>query len=126
MTNTLLQDKASELRQRATTISQAIQMLDNSELDLAPEVNRVELSEARLPGVSGGTFCGHAVFGGNGDVMTVGVRQNCKDCVDLMIRREGSTTRVTERRYLQGRSLILTVTAVFGMGGALVSYEEIF
>lgn len=125
MNNSLLHDKASELRQRATSISQAIQLLDNSELDLAPEVNRVELSQARLPGISGGTFCGQAMFSGNGDVMTVGVRQNSKDCVDLIIRREGCTTRVTERRYLQGRTL-MTVTAVFGQGGALVSYEEIF
>lgn len=126
MTNILFQGKASALKQRAKAISHAIQLLDNTEFDLAPEVNRVALSDARLPGVAGGTFCGHATFGPHGQVLTVGVRQNSKDGVDLIIRNEGSTTRVIERHYCQGNALALTVSAVFGQAGDLISYEEVF
>lgn len=126
MTNLLLQGKATELRQRANTISHAMALLDNSELDLAPEAHRVALSDAPLPGVQGGTFCGHAIFSRDGKVLSVGVRQNAKNRVDLMIRAEGCTTRVTERRYFPEPSTVLTVTAVFGQAGDLISYEEIF
>jgi hypothetical protein len=126
MPNTLLQNKAEELRMRATSISQAMQMIDNSELDLAPEVNRVALWDAYLPGFKEGTFSGQAEFREDGQILMVGVRHDKRDSVDLMIRREGSSTRVTERRHFDGVSATLTVTAVFSLAGKLLAYEEIF
>ncbi len=127
MPNTLFQNKAENLMKKATEIANAMQMVDNTELDLAPEFNHIALSGAALPGFCVGTFDGQAMFNDNGEVQSVGVRHNAPGRLfELLIRREGSLTRVTERRYSNAHSLALTITAVFTVQGELCSYQELF
>lgn len=126
MLNTFVQDKAEILKKRAAEITEAMHVVDNSELDLAPETNRISLSNARLPGFLEGTFDGEAVFADDGRIVMAGVRQRiASDTFDVLVRREGPLTRVTERRYA-GQSVSLTVTAVFTSAGDLLRYEEFF
>lgn len=127
MPSTLFQSKAEELKKKAADITHAMQMVDNTEVDLAPEFHHIALSGAALPGFHVGTFDGQAIFSDNGEVQSVGVRHNAPGRLfEFLIRREGSLTRVTERRYSDAQSLALTITAVFTLKGELYSYQELF
>jgi hypothetical protein len=127
MPNTLLQEKAEKLRSKAESVGQAMQSIDNTELDLAPEAHRVVVCGALLPGFRNGTFSGQAEFCGQGQILSLGVRhQGCGECRDLMVRREGGDIRVTERCYFEGHSVTLTVHAVFNSSHQVLHYEELF
>lgn len=127
MPNTLLHNKAEILKNKAHCIGQALQMIDNTELDLAPEVNRVALSGACLPGFTEGTFSGQAEFQPGGAVLSIGIRHRAQTaCTDLIVKRQACSTRVTERRYFEGHSVTLTINAVFSLVGELLLYEELF
>lgn len=127
MPHTLFEDKAELLKGKVQRLGQALQMIDNTELDLAPEANRVAVCNVALGPAGTGVFSGQAEFHPDGQLLSIGVRQrNGAECRDLIVKREAGCTRVTERRYFQGQSVTLTVHAVFGLAGELRLYEELF